>query len=153
MPTEKYVELFCDLPLQGLLPPLTLNLTFLLICAIYGFLTRKLPENFNESWYIFVSVATTTFLWLVFLPAYFTAFYAVHQVVLLASCLTINALVTLLCLYAPKIYAVYFLNEDNLHLQTAGSIATTSAASGSVTLTSRTTSGTNQSFAGTSRTN
>ena len=126
MPTEKYVELFCDLPLQGLLPPLTLNLTFLLICAIYGFLTRKLPENFNESWYIFVSVATTTFLWLVFLPAYFTAFYAVHQVALLASCLTINALVTLFCLYVPKIYAIYFIDEDNLQLQGAGTMGTMS---------------------------
>ena len=153
MPTEKYVELFCDLPLQGLLPPLTLNLTFLLICAIYGFLTRKLPENFNESWYIFVSVATTTFLWLVFLPAYFTAFYAVHQVALLASCLTINALVTLLCLYVPKIYAIYFIDEDNIQFKTAGSIATTSAVPGSVTLTSRTTSGTDESSQVTSRTN
>ena len=82
VPTEQYVEILCSLPLSGLIPPLSLNLLFVLVCAVYGFLTRKLPENFNESWYIFVSVATTTFLWLVFLPAYFTAFYAVHQVII-----------------------------------------------------------------------
>ena len=80
VPTERFVELFCNLPLVALLPPLSLNILLVCACAVYGFLTRKLPENFNESWYIFVSVATTLFLWLVFLPTYFTAFYASHQV-------------------------------------------------------------------------
>lgn len=120
--TEKYVEVLCSLPLSGLLPPLCLNLLFILTCAAYGFLTRKLPENFNESWYIFVSVATTTFLWLVFLPAYFTAFYAVHQIALLVSCLIINATITLLCLYFPKIYCIYFINENDIQFQTAGTV-------------------------------
>lgn len=77
-------------------------------------MVRKLPENFNESWYIFVSVATTTFLWVVFLPTYFTTFYAHHQSALLASCLIINATVTLLCLYLPKFYALYFIEEQNM---------------------------------------
>ena len=119
--TEKYVELSCYQPLEGFLPPLAFNLLLVILCAIYGFLTRKLPENFNESWYIFVSVSTTTFLLMVFLPAYFTAFYALHQVVLLASCLLIVPSVTLLCLYLPKIYAIYFVDETRLGLlMTAG---------------------------------
>lgn len=115
--TVKYVEILCSLPLTGLLPPLCLNLIFILTCAVFGFLTRKLPENFNESWYIFVSVTTTTFLWLVFLPAYFTAFYAVNQIVLFCSCLLINASVTLLCLYVPKIYCIYFMDEKDAKIQ------------------------------------
>lgn len=114
IPTEKHVELFCDLPLEGLLIPLAYNLTLIILCAVYGFLTRKLPENFNESWYIFISVSTTTFLWIVFIPTYFTTFHAYHQAALLAFCLILNASITLLCLYIPKIYAIYFIDEDQL---------------------------------------
>ena len=50
IPTEKHVELLCDLELQGFLPPLCYNLLLILLCGVYGYLTRKLPENFNESW-------------------------------------------------------------------------------------------------------
>ncbi len=112
--TEKHVELYCYLPLEGLLVPLAYNLILILLCATYGFLTRKLPENFNESWYIFVSVCTTTFLWAVFLPTYFTVFYAYHQAALPSFCLILNASITLLCLYAPKVYALYYIDEDDL---------------------------------------
>ncbi len=114
IPTEKHVELFCNLPLYEFLTPLMYNLILILICAIYGFLTRKLPENFNESWYIFVSVCTTIFLWLVFLPAYFTMFYAYNQAALLAFCLFLNATISLFCIYAPKIYALYFVDDEKI---------------------------------------
>ena len=114
VPTEKHVELFCSLPLEGFLAPLSYNLLLILLCAIYGFLTRKLPENFNESWHIFVSVCTTMFLWVVFLPTYFTTFYAYHQAALLAFCLLLNASITLLCLYVPKIYAIHYVSEDRI---------------------------------------
>ena len=62
----------------------------------------------------FISVSTTTFMWMVFLPTYFTTFYAYHQAALLAFCLLLNASITLLCLYIPKIYAIYFIDEDKL---------------------------------------
>ena len=62
--------------------------------------------------YIFVSVSTTTFLWLVFLPTYFSAFYSYHQSALLAFCLILNATITLLSLYAPKLYAIYYVDQD-----------------------------------------
>ena len=122
--TEKHVELYCYLPLEGLLVPLAYNLILILLCAIYGFLTRKLPENYNESWYIFVSVSTTTFLWLVFLPVYFTVYYAYHQAALLAFCLILNATITLCCLYAPKLYALYYIDEDDLFIMTMQSSIT-----------------------------
>jgi len=83
-------------------------------CAGHAFLTRKLPENFNESWYIFVSVATTSFLWVVFLPTYFSMFEAYLQSALLAFCLFVNGTVTLFCLYLPKVYAIYFVDEDDI---------------------------------------
>jgi hypothetical protein len=116
IPTEKYAELFCQLPLEGLLIPLSYNLLLILCCGTYGYLTRKLPENFNESWYIFVSVSTTSFIWVIFLPTYFTTFYAHHQMALLALSLILNAYVTLLCLFVPKIYAIVFLAEDQQNI-------------------------------------
>ena len=113
LPSVKYTELLCHLPLEGLLVPMSYNLLLVLVCAVHGFATRKLPENFNESKFIFASVSTTTFLWIVFLPAYFTAFYAHHKTALLASCLLINAVTTLTCLYFPKVYAIYFVTESD----------------------------------------
>ncbi len=114
IPTEKHVELFCDLPFLTFLTPLIYNLILILLCAIYGFLVRKLPENFQESWYIFVSVSTTVFLWLVFLPTYYNMFYAYNQATLLAFCLFLNATITLFSIYAPKIYALYFVEDDQI---------------------------------------
>ena len=110
--TIKHVELSCLLPKINLIAPVSFNILLLILCSVFGFLTRKLPDNFNESWFIFISVSTTLFLWLVFIPAYFTAFYASHQVVLLCCCLFFNAVITLICLFWPKIYVVSF--EKNL---------------------------------------
>lgn len=112
--TEKKVELFCDVRLTGLLPPLAFNLVIILSCAILGFLTRRLPQNFNESWYIFVAVSTTLFTWLIFLPTYFTAKNAIYRVILLISSLLLNGSITLVCLFVPKVYAVYFYDENLL---------------------------------------
>ena len=52
MPNEyaAYVELYCDKSTVWLLIPLAYNLMLMVVCAMIGFVTRKLPENFNESW-------------------------------------------------------------------------------------------------------
>lgn len=125
--TRREVELICDLPTPLLLFCLGYNLLLVLLCAVHAFLTRKLPENFNESWYIFVSVCTTTFLWIVFIPAYFTAFYAYHQAALLAFCLIVNGGCTLLCLFIPKIYAIMFVEESSFQIQKINSASVTSS--------------------------
>ena len=111
--------MLCTLPPEALVVLLAYNLLLLVACAIIGFLTRKLPENFNESWFIFVSVATTTFLWLVLLPTYFTTFYAYQKTVLLATCLILNAFITLVCLFLPKIYAVIYVDEEKMKFNTS----------------------------------
>ena len=114
--TEKYVELYCEQELLGLLIPLSYNLLLLLICTTFAFLTRKLPENFNESWYIFLSVSTTLFVWIAFLPTYFAAFYAYHKAALLALALVLNGGVINLCLFGPKLYALYYVNEKDIKI-------------------------------------
>lgn len=110
----QYVELLCKLPLHNLIIPLSFNLVLLIMCAVFGFLTRKLPDNFNESWYIFISVATTIFIWIAFLPTYIMAFYAYHKAALLSLVLILNSSVTIFCLYLPKLYALFFVDEAKI---------------------------------------
>ena len=112
--TEEFVELVCEQTMFAFLLPLTFNLSLILICLVLGYLSRKLPENFNESRYIFFSVSTTLFTWIVFIPVYFTAFYSLQQVILLALCLLLNAYITLGLLFAPKVYAIYFVKDMNV---------------------------------------
>ncbi|CAH1780392.1 unnamed protein product [Owenia fusiformis] len=112
--TEKFVELLCWIPLESLIAPLVYNLVLIIICSYYGFKTRFLPDNFNESRFIFFSVSTTLFLWIAFLPTYFTASSAYHKATLLSALLILNASVTLLVLFLPKLYAIYYISEDHM---------------------------------------
>lgn len=114
--TEKYVELVCSRTIWAFLIPMVYNIAMIMMCAVYGFRTRKLPQNFNESWFIFISVATTLFAWVVLLPSYFNAFYAYHQEALLALCLIINVYICLLCQYGPKIYAIYYVDKEAMQV-------------------------------------
>lgn len=114
--SEKYVELVCHRTIWVFLTPMIYNIAMIAMCAIYGFRTRKLPQNFNESWFIFVSVATTLFTWVVILPSYFNAFYAYHQEALLALCLIIIVLICLTCQYGPKIYAIYYVDKEAMNV-------------------------------------
>ncbi len=132
---EKHVEKHCYLPLEGLLVPLSYNMFLIILCSVYGFLSRKLPQNFNESWYIFVSVSTTTFIWVVFIPAYFSTSHTYHQAALLAFCLILNSSITLLCIFLPKLYAIYYVDKAQLQFGTGmsgseGVVTMSSMASG-----------------------
>ena len=40
------------------------------VCTWYAFKTRKIPEAFNESKFIGISMYTTCILWLAFIPIY-----------------------------------------------------------------------------------
>ena len=114
--TDRHVELLCDLPLQSLIPPLGYNIILILACSFYAFKARSLPDNFNESRYIFACVSTTLFLSLAFLPSYFAAFFAYHKVILLTLVVILNSSVVVLCLYIPRVYAVYYVEEAKLKI-------------------------------------
>ncbi len=124
IPTLPYVEMSCARPVLAFLLPLSLNLVLILACAVLGFLTRKLPENFNDSWYIFLSVSSTLFMWVVFLPTYFTMFYAVYKAAMLLLCLLLNAAITVGCQFAPKLYALYYVQEEKMKFSTTGTTST-----------------------------
>ncbi|KAK2140109.1 hypothetical protein LSH36_1480g00012 [Paralvinella palmiformis] len=118
-PYEPYVEITCSLNLESFIPPLSYNLVLIFVCAIFGFLTKSLPENFNDSRYIFVSISTTLFMWSVFLPTYFTTLRSDHKAALLSICLLLNSYITMLCQFFPKVYAVFYVNEESLTFNVA----------------------------------
>ena len=76
---------------------------------------------------------TTTFLWVVFIPTYFTTFYAYQKSILLATCLILNATITLLLLFCPKIYAVYFVNQSKIKYESDGNVSMTDSSADSST--------------------
>jgi len=105
---EDYVELYCNKSTVWFMLPLAYNIIIMILCAGIGFITRKLTDNFNESWFIFLSVVTTLFAWIVFIPVYFTISFMYLQPVILGFALILNAVVTLICQYLPIIYALVF---------------------------------------------
>ena len=54
--TERYVERQCELTELGMLIPLAYNMLLIVMALVLAFLTRALPENFNETWYTILIV-------------------------------------------------------------------------------------------------
>lgn len=107
VPTERLVEVTCAVPVEGFVSSLVFNVTLIVVCTWYAFKTRTLPDNFNESRYITLCVYTTLVIWLAFVPSYFTTIHAYQRLVLTSSALALNATVMLLCLFTPRLYAIY----------------------------------------------
>ncbi|CAG5131948.1 unnamed protein product [Candidula unifasciata] len=113
IPTEKFVELSCDMTSPGLASFLVYNLVLVFLCSIFAFKTRKLPDNFNESKFISMCVATTLVIWLAFVPTYFTANRNSVRIMLLSIALLLNHTVALIFLFVPKLYAAAYLPTEN----------------------------------------
>lgn len=47
------------------------NMVLIILCTVYAFKTRKIPENFNEAKYIAFTMYSTCIVWLAFVPIYF----------------------------------------------------------------------------------
>ena len=83
-----------------------------LLCAIYAFKARRLPENFNETRYIGLAMYVLLISWAIYFPmdSSLEGFYTT-----IVACIT--ALVTayglLLCVFAPKIFVILFHPEQN----------------------------------------
>ena len=97
--------------------------------SVYAVKTRHLPDNFNESKLIFLLVLATLFLWLAFLPTYFTVYSAKQKVALLTMFLVLNSTLMILCMYAPKIYAILYIDDTRLNIGQGVMLTTTSSSS------------------------
>ncbi|XP_074641274.1 metabotropic glutamate receptor 3-like [Tubulanus polymorphus] len=114
--TVKKVELGCDTSMRTTMICVSYNLILIIACTYYAIRSRKVPENFNESRFISFSVYTTLILWLVFIPTFFTASQEKAKVVYLTLAMIINSYVVHVCLFLPKLYAVMFVDENDIRV-------------------------------------
>lgn len=63
--------LTCKVSTFSLIMSLVYNMILIILCTLYAFKTRKIPENFNEAKYIGFTMYSTCIVWLAFLPIYF----------------------------------------------------------------------------------
>lgn len=113
----EYSSLVCDIPYSLLLPPVIYNLLLGVACAYHAFTTRKLPDNFNESRFIGLTVYTTVIMWIAFIPAYIVINAKLYKGVPLSAALLINAVITTGCLFVPRLYALRWIEGGKMNLR------------------------------------
>ncbi|CAH1795207.1 unnamed protein product [Owenia fusiformis] len=112
-PMEPHVEITCNVSIGGMIASICYNVCLILLCCAFAWKARGLPANFNETKFIMISVYTTLILWIAFIPSYFTASAGHHRVTLRNLALIINAYVTIICMFVPKLYAIFCANETS----------------------------------------
>ncbi|XP_076625936.1 metabotropic glutamate receptor 8 [Colletes latitarsis] len=107
--------LTCRVSTFSLMMSLVYNMFLILMCTLYAFKTRKIPEDFNEAKYIGFTMYSTCIVWLAFVPIYFGSNndYKV-QIASMCMCINISASVALGCLFTPKVYLVLFQPYKNV---------------------------------------
>lgn len=125
-PAPLQAVLTCKVSTTALMMSLIYNIILILLCTIYAFKTRKIPENFNEAKYIGFTMYSTCIVWLSFIPIYFgTKNDYKIQLSSLCMCLSISATVVLGCLFTPKVYLVLFQPYKNVRPRNNGGGGTT----------------------------
>ncbi|XP_071501166.1 metabotropic glutamate receptor 2-like [Diadema antillarum] len=117
-PNEPKIELACDESDIEVIGTITWEICLIMVCCVFAFVTRKLPENYNESRFITFCVFSSLVVFSSFAPAFFTTREAVYKASYSALGLIINGTVTLMCLFVVKIYALYFVDERELNIFT-----------------------------------
>ena len=102
----KEVRLLCKESLIGVAITLTMDSCLIIVCTVFAFLTRHLPENFNEAKFINFSMFAVVIVWLAFIPAYFTTDSRL-QFIIIPIADFISVTVTMLFLFAPKFLRIF----------------------------------------------
>ncbi|CAH1782650.1 unnamed protein product, partial [Owenia fusiformis] len=114
-PEREKVILKCRTSDIALVISLLYNIILIILCTLYAFRVRKIPENFNEAKYIAFTMYSTCIVWLAFIPIYFGTNNNFRiQITALCVCVSISATVTLGCLLLPKVYIVIFQPHKNV---------------------------------------
>ncbi|XP_013775002.1 metabotropic glutamate receptor 7-like [Limulus polyphemus] len=104
-PTGNFAVLQCGISSMSMIVSLIYNMLLIVLCTVYAFKTRKIPENFNEAKYIGFTMYSTCIVWLAFIPIYFSTNNDFKtQLASLCMCISISATVALGCLFTPKLY-------------------------------------------------
>eukprot|EP00058_Branchiostoma_floridae_P028530 XP_002614021.1 hypothetical protein BRAFLDRAFT_67395 [Branchiostoma floridae] len=86
----------------------------MILCTVYAIKTRNVPGGFNEAKLIGFTMYTTCVIWLAFVPIYFvSASNVAIRVTALSVSIGLSGTVTLVCLFAPRVYIILFHPEEN----------------------------------------
>ncbi|XP_067211682.1 uncharacterized protein [Linepithema humile] len=87
----------------------------IVVCTIYAILTRKIPEAFNESKHIGLTMYTTCVIWCAFVPLYYgTGSNVALRITSMSVTISLSASVTVACLFTPKLYIILIRPERNV---------------------------------------
>uniref|UniRef100_A0A1I8G4Q9 G_PROTEIN_RECEP_F3_4 domain-containing protein n=1 Tax=Macrostomum lignano TaxID=282301 RepID=A0A1I8G4Q9_9PLAT len=112
--------LVCRVERQAFIASLLYNACLIIVCTYFAVRTRRIPENFNESKFIGFTMYTTCVIWLAFVPLYFGTESSVEVCTLCIS-ISLSATVALTCLFAPKLYIIFWQPEKNVRKLTVHS--------------------------------
>ncbi|KAM7535362.1 hypothetical protein Aperf_G00000099435 [Anoplocephala perfoliata] len=119
---SNFLVLRCAIKDSSMVTSLAYIMLLIVVCTIYAVKTRSIPENFNESRFIGFAMYTTCIIWLAFVPIYFATMNNFEiQISTLSVSVSLSATVTLVCLFAPKVYIIYFHPEKNIRKLTMNS--------------------------------
>uniref|UniRef100_T1J4D3 G-protein coupled receptors family 3 profile domain-containing protein n=1 Tax=Strigamia maritima TaxID=126957 RepID=T1J4D3_STRMM len=121
-PSRTLAVLQCGISNVSLIVSLAYNMILIVLCTVYAFKTRKIPENFNEAKYVGFTMYSTCIVWLAFVPIYFGTNndYKI-QIASICMCINISASVALGCLFIPKVYIVLLQPYKNVRQGGIGS--------------------------------
>lgn len=104
---DQYVDVhyFCEaFKDEDMIIALIFPICLLMLSAVYAFKTRKIPGRFNETKFIIITTYTTCIVWLAFVPVFFSTEKIPLRIYSLCAALVLNATVTLICMFLPKLY-------------------------------------------------
>nr|XP_029711039.1 metabotropic glutamate receptor 1-like [Aedes albopictus] len=110
-PTRQRTVLACNTSREGILVPLAFIFLLIILCTLYAWKTRNVPENFNEAKFIGFAMYTTCVIWVAFVPIYFGS---ESKIITMCICISLSAMVTLVFLFFPKLYIILIRPEKNI---------------------------------------
>ena len=110
-PSKECIHLECHLNSYSIAVSLLYNVFLMVLCTIYAFKTRNFPRNFNEAKYVGVTMYVTCSISIIFITSYLYATDYFVKMYLLCGTLTTVGTITLLGLFGPKIWLVYYCSD------------------------------------------
>jgi len=86
----------------------------LFLCTVFGAMSFKYPENFNEAKYIALCSVSVSVIWIAFIITFFaTQSMQEFQNIAISLAIVMSGYAVLLAVFGPKIYIVLFKPEQN----------------------------------------
>ena len=93
----------------------TYPILLIIVCTFYAIVSRNIPEAFNESKHIGLTMYTTCIIWLAFVPIFFSTADKINiRIATMSFAISLSATVALACMFVPKLYIIVFHPDRNV---------------------------------------